>query len=60
VRPDELKRALGEAKGVAFITRRSALAIAVIVVVRDEAAMDQLVAAIPGCALSPGVCARVP
>lgn len=60
VRPEELRRALGEAKGVAFIARRSLQAIAVVLVVRDVAAMDQLLAAVPSCPLTQGVCARVP
>jgi len=55
---DALTAALGPARGIVFISQRTAQAYAFIFVARDDATMDGLIAAFPSCQLKAGVCVR--
>ena len=51
--------ALASSAGVILVSKRSADAYAFVLVARDDASMDALIAALPQCSLTPGVCRRL-
>jgi hypothetical protein len=55
----ELSDATRGADGFIFIAKRSKNGYAFIVSARNDAAMDALIAALPNCPLTPGVCKRL-
>jgi hypothetical protein len=59
VTPETLTAALGSARGVVVISRRTPKAYSIVFLARDARAMDGLIASFQYCQLRPGVCVQI-
>ena len=59
VSPAELTEALGSSRGIVFVARRSPQACSFVVLARDAAQIDGLIAGIPQFEIKLGVCQRI-
>jgi hypothetical protein len=56
---EQISEALGASRAAVLVSYRTPKAYTFVLVVKDDRAMDGLIAALPYCTLAPGVCVRI-